>query len=313
MRRVLQLASLCFLGLFLLPALASADKVKQATKWYLKGRTLMGAKKYSSASKAFGRAYRLLPRHPHFNCHRASFLNYQASAFERLRKPYAAMRTYYKAAYRSYCKTKSTTAYPSKRYRYLYRRWMSSIQFTSTPPKARIFQIVGNQDKPMGKTPYKKNFSPGTYRFKVRLYDHKTMYYNLKLKAGMHVTKNFKMVKGDDPVNRPEKVDVAPPPPVAAGGNPSAAPPSQPAPPPERKTTKIALGGDNLSNSETGLNTAGNVDDPLLRKRKKGKPGPPVYTQPWFWGVIGAVVVGGVVVAIVVPKPTTVTISAGAL
>ena len=305
MRHYLVISAMCLGALIMFPMQSHADRVKQATSWYLKGSGYLKAGQYSKAISALGRAYRLLPRHPHFNCHRASFLNYQGQAYERMKKPYAAMRVYYKAAYKSRCrKTHSTHA--ARKYQRLYGRWMCSISFTTTPPKARIFKIVGSRDTQIGHTPMKKVFSPGTYKFKIRLYDHKTQYLNIKLRPGMHVKKVFTLVKGDDPVNRPEKVDVAPPPPMAANGK------KQPAPVAglSKKPKRIALGVNNSLNGGLGIGGATETDGVgLIDPSKRKKAGPPLYKQAWFWGVVGGVVVGATVVAIVIPKEQQLTVN----
>ena len=73
--------------------------------------------------------------------------------------------------------------------------------------------ITSEGEQQIGRTPFKKKRYPaGKYRFKIRLYEYKTQYLDLQLKSGMHITKSFKLIKGEDAVNRTEKVDVAPPP-----------------------------------------------------------------------------------------------------
>lgn len=293
-------------------------KVKQATSWYLKGNNYLNAGENSKAVAAFRKAYRLLPRHPHFNCHRAQFLNYMGRAYERMRQPRTAMTSYYTAAYRSRCKTSSTRSYAAKRYRYLYGRWMCSIQFKTTPPKSRIYQITPTGDKLMGRTPYKKVFSPGKYSFKIRLYDHRTIYYKVDLRPGRHLKKTFKMVKGDDPITRVEKVDIAPPIPMARlknGGN--STNPNKVAV--KKGPEKINLGSfanAGSSGLDTGKKTGNGQKNDLATitsRRKIVKDGPPVYKQAWFWAVIGGVAVAAVVIPIVVPKEQKALISQGKL
>lgn len=280
-------------------------KVKRATKMYLQGSRQLKSGKYSSAVRSFRNAYRTLPRHPHFNCHRAQFLNYMGNAQERLRKPYNAMRSYYTSAYRSGCKTARTRNYAAGRYRSLYRRWMSSIQITTTPPNARIIHLKTGGDTTIGKTPFKKVFNPGKYRFKIRLYDHRTVFVNLTLRPGMHLKRNYKLVKGDDPVNRPEKVDVAPPPPVAG-----------PVKTNNRRTRKKNDGpklmGRRVSSSDVrGLDPSGDIPGITGGRRATVKPGPPVYKQAWFWAVVGTVAAAAIVIPIVIPKEQQVLVNQG--
>lgn len=296
---------------------AADPRVKKATAWYLKGNRFLKARQNGKAARAFTKAYRLLPRHPHFNCHRAQFMNYIGLAQERMRKPYIAMRSYYSSAYRSGCRKGATRNYAARRYRYLYNRWMSSIQVTTTPPSARFVQMTTTGDKQLGKTPFKKVFSPGKYKFKIRLYDHRTVYVNINLRAGMHVKKTYKLVKGDDPVNRPEKVDVAPPPPVVGGRTPATNNNYNfPAKRTKRKKRFVLSSRTNDPVATRGLDPSGTGDDGLgLRKPRRlvKKSGPPVYKQAWFWAVVGGVVAAGVIIPIVVPKEQKVLISQGKL
>lgn len=279
-------------------------RVKQATKLYLQGSRQLKAGKYSSAVRSFNRAYQKLPGHPHFHCHRAQFLNYMGNAQERLRKPYNAMRSYYRSAYQSGCKNKATRNYAAGRYRSLYSRWMSSIQIKTTPPNARLIRLGGpGGDKTVGRTPFKKVFNPGKYRFKIRLYDHRTVFVNLTLRPGMHIKRNYKLVKGDDPVNRPEKVDVAPPPPVT--GAPVAT---------RRKVAKkkddIGNLGRRVSSADVkGLDPTGG--DLGLGTRRPAKPSAPVYKQAWFWAVVGTVTAAAIVIPIVIPKDQRVLVNQG--
>ena len=284
------------------------SRVKRATSYYLKGNRQLKARKYRSAVSSFRRAYRTLPPHPHFNCHRAQFLNYMGNAQERMRKPYAAMRSYYSSAYRSRCKTASTRNYASRRYRSLYRRWMSSIKITTTPPKARLILLGKGGDKTLGRTPFKRVFSPGRYRFKIRLYDHRTVFVNLTLKPGSHIKRQYKLVKGDDPVNRPEKVDVAPPPPVlgAKTGTPGLAK--------VKKKKAVALLGRRVSRDEVrGLDSRSDISKITGRPDRVKKPSAPLYKQAWFWGVIGTVAAAAVVIPIVIPKEQKVLVNQGKL
>lgn len=293
-------------------------RVKKATSWYLKGNNLFNAKKYGQAVGAFRKAYSLLPRHPHFNCHRAQFLNYMGRAYESMRRPHNAMKTYYQAAYRVGCKTATTRNYAAGRYRYLYGRWMCSIQIKTTPPKARVYLITPTGDKKLGRTPFKKVFSPGKYNFKIRLYDHRTIFYKVDLRPGRHLKRTLKMVKGDDPVTRVEKVDVAPPVPMASLSKAK-----------DKKTAskdpnKIDLGSFASPNASTGGSggldsrgrktaSAGSSGDlvSVTATRKKVKNGPPVYKQAWFWAVIGGVAAAAVIIPIVVPKEQKALVSQG--
>ena len=311
MQRIIIYLSICSLWFAVLPTTVQAGgNINLATKWYLKGASYLKARRYRQAVRALKKAYRLLPRHPHFNCHRTSFLNYQANAYERMRKPYAAMKAYYKAAYRSGCKKSKSTRYPARRYRALYRRWMCSIHFITTPPRARVFRILGGRDVEVGKTPLKKVFSPGNYKFKIRLYDHKTQLYSIRLRPGTHKRLHFKLAKGDDPISRPENVDVAPPPMITGKKT------TNNIPVPKRKEPKkISFGKNDYNSSSVGLNGGGNgfkEEDPLLKKRKT-KPSAPVYKQTWFWVTIGAVAVGTTVIVLVIPKESQVNMSQGQL
>ncbi len=284
------------------------SRVKRATAYYLKGNRLLKARKYSAAVRAFRRAYRTLPRHPHFNCHRSQFLNYMGNAQERMRKPYSAMRSYYKSAYRSRCKTAATRNYAARRYKSLYRRWSSSITITTTPPKARLILLGKGGDKTIGRTPFKRVFSPGRYRFKIRLYDHRTVFVNLTLRPGSHIKREYKLVKGDDPVNRPEKVDVAPPPPVLGAKS------NAPNAPNAKKKKAIALLGRRVSNSEVrGLDSSSDISKITGKPSRSSKIGPPVYKQVWFWAVIGTVAAAAVIIPIAVPKEQKILINQGKL
>lgn len=285
-------------------------RVTKATQFYLQGSRELKAGENAAAVKSFNKAYRTLPPHPHFNCHRAQFLNYIGNAEERLRKYYDAMRSYYKAGYQSGCKTAATTSYAAGRYNTLYRRWMSSIQIETTPPNARVIQLSTAGDQALGNTPFKRVFSPGEYRFKLRLYDHQTVFVNISLRPGMHLKKEYKLVKGDDPVNRPEKVDVAPPPPVAGNDQ----PPTPNTNLPEKRTSGVALVGKSVKDSEVGgLDPSGDLTNLTGQNRAPVKPGPPVYKQAWFWIVIGTVATAAVVIPIAIPKEQKVLVNQGRL
>ncbi len=305
----LSLVFIVFMSLSLFPqkGLASGN-INLATKWYLKGAKYLRSKRYRQAIRALQKAYRLLPRNSHFNCHRTSFLTYQGTAYERMRRPYAAMKVYHRAAYRSGCRKPKSTSYPARRYRALYRRWMCSIHFVTTPPKARVYRMLGGRDIQIGKTPFKKVFSPGNYKFKIRLYDHKTQIYSIRLRPGMHKRLHFKLVKGDDPVTRPENVDVAPPPMITGKPNTNAIPT-----PKRKEPTKISFGDPDYSKNTTGLSSGGVAEEDPLLKKQKSKPSAPVYKQAWFWVTIGAVVVGTTAVVLIIPKEQQVNMSQGKL
>lgn len=298
----------CIGWLSLAPSHAD-PRVKKATQHYLEGSRELKAGEFGAAIRSFNKAYRSLPAHPHFNCHRAQFLNYIGNAEERLRKPYDAMRSYYRAAYQSACKTPATRNYAASRYNSLYQRWMSSIQIETTPPNARVIQLATGGDQALGSTPFKKVFSPGEYRFKLRLYDHQTVFVNISLRPGMHLKREYKLVKGDDPVNRPEKVDVAPPPPVA-GNDPSANPNATTVP--EKRDTGSALVGKSVKDTEVaGLDPSGDLTSLTGQRRNQVKPGPPVYKQVWFWAVIGTVAAAAIVIPIAIPKEQKVLVNQG--
>jgi hypothetical protein len=311
--RVVLMAGVAFSGLYASDAMANA-RVKKATAHYLKGSNFFSSGKYSKAVSSFRRAYGLLPRHPHFNCHRTRFLDYMGRSYERLRQPHRAMQSFYTAAYRVGCKTASVKGYSARRYRYLYGRWMCSISFNTTPPKARVYQITSKGDKLLSRTPYKKVFSPGKYSFKIRLYDHRTIYYKVDLRPGRHLKKNFKMVKGDDPVTRVEKVDIAPPVPIAKAGNTTNTAKKKVA---RTDPNKINLGTFSNPSGSKGLdpggsntNGGGDIAD-RVNTRKIVKAGPPVYKQVWFWAVIGSAAALAVVIPIVIPKDQKALVSQG--
>jgi hypothetical protein len=307
---------------------ASAADINKATNLYVKGSSLLRSKKYSSALRTFRRAYRYLPRVPRFNCHRTQFRNYIANSLENLRRPYAAMREYYSAAYSTRCKNRQYTGYAARRYRSLYGRWMCSLSLKSNPPNARLILLTSKGDKLWGRMKagkgFKKVMMPGTFRFKIRLYEHRTVYYTIKLKPGMHVKKVFQMQKGNDPINRKENLAVALPPPVSGGGGatnnniPSLGNPNPTGntgnKAPAKKKLTLNLQPDNPKGTGGGGIGANPTIDPLGTKRKIIKnSGPPVYRQPWFWATIGAVVVGATVTAILIPKEQKVLLNKGAL
>ncbi len=300
---------LFFLFIAAVPLSVQADvTAKRASQLFIKGRNYFQLKQYQKAIATFTKAYRALPIHPQFNCYRAQFLNYIGRSYEGLRKYYAAMRSYYNAAYRTNCRKKGATNYAIQRYNALYRRWMCSITVNTTPPKARLYMLTPQGDKLLGKTPIKKVLSPGSYRFKIRLYDHRTVFFSVKLRPGMHLRKHFKLVKGEDPINRPEKIDVAPPPPVASA-KPKAAGP-------KKDTPKSLLGDEptGFLKSRRSIDPTGadELTGTLAKKRKKIQ-GPPVYKQAWFWAVIGGVTAAAIIIPIVIPKPQKVLISNGKL
>lgn len=296
----------------------SFSTVEQATAHYLRGYSQFKARRYAPAISSFKKAYRLLPGHPHFNCRRTEFLNYIASSQERLGQRGNAMRTFYKSAYKTGCREASKAhlkSYAAKRYRSLYYQLTCSISFTSTPPKARLIMITTQGERQIGRAPFKKTYSPGKYRFKIRMYEYKTQYYDINLRSGMHVTKNFKLVKGEDIVNRTEKVDIAPPPPVV-GSSPAEKrkaknnegnfeiSPQKPIP---RRRLRLAVKNQGEP-EERGLGGALNTGG-----IKRAKAGPPIYKQTWFWVTIGAAAVGGVAVAVLIPKEQQVLITKGTL
>jgi hypothetical protein len=121
----------------------------------------------------------------------------------------------------------------------------------------------------------------------------------------MHINRAVNLVKGDDPVNRPEKVDIAPPPPV------SGIRPKDPTPTKTTKKEEIALINQSSSQDLSGMDPSGDISTLTGRKSIVTKPGPPVYKQAWFWAVIGGVVAAGVIIPIVIPKEQKVLINQG--
>lgn len=316
-----------------IPAAQAQDKINKAISVYLKGEKELKAGKYRDAASSFGQAHNLVPRIPRFNCHRARFLQYKANAEEKMRSFYAAIRTYHTAAYKTGCGDAKIKGDAGRKYTTLYRRWMSSIEFETTPPKAKIIEIAANgSEKQIGVTPMRLYLLPGSFKYKLRLYEYQTVFLNVKLNAGNHIKRPFKLVKGDDPINRPEAVDIAPPPPMDMGagtpeGSPSEAPTTpQPAegskeePPPEGEgESKIKLDpepaaeGGKPGERVASLGTPTADELSLDKRRNVVKPGPPIYRQAWFWITISAVVVGAVIVAIVVPKEQQVTVTQGSV
>ncbi|MCB9643937.1 MAG: hypothetical protein H6728_12750 [Myxococcales bacterium] len=310
--------------LCLQPQQAKASKIQKAIDAYLKGQSYSRAKKYPQALKSFETAYRFVPRLPRFNCRRSTFLQYQGQMLYKMRRPYAAMQRYYKAAYKSGCEKAATTKAAMSWYRTLDRRYMCYLTISSTPPKAKIVQITTQGENKIGDTPWKKRLLPGRYRYKIRLYEHKTVFLDFQLRPGQRINKEVTLVKGDDPLSRNETLSVAPPPPLgdAPGSDPNAGS-SEPAntvpgmAPPKRRV-KIAFEEDPAEKRERAKVASsggiGTKDDDLgITRRKVVKDGPPIYKQAWFWITIGAVVTGAVVVAVVVPKPQNVNVGQGSL
>lgn len=312
-------------ALCLQPQQAKASKIQKAIDAYLKGQSYARAKKYAQALKSFESAYRYVPKLPRFNCRRSTFLQYQGQMLYKMRRPYAAMRRYYQAGYKSGCEKAGTTKAAVSWYRTLDRRYMCYLTISSTPPKARIIQITTQGENKIGDTPWNKRLLPGRYRYKVRLYEHKTVYIDLQLRAGQRINKEVRLVKGDDPISRAENLEVAPPPPLgdAPGSDPNpgstdANPGTVPGAEPPKRRVKIAFEEDPAEKRERAAaasnNALGAKDDGLgITRRKVVKDGPPIYKQAWFWITIGAVVTGAVVVAVVVPKPQNVNVGQGTL
>lgn len=327
MRWVRAMGWLLALALCAQPQAAKASKIQKAVDAYLKGQSHARAKEYSKALKAFEAAHSYVPRLPRFNCRRATFLQYQGQMLYKMNRPYQAMQRYYQAAHGSRCEKADVTKAAASWYATLDRRYMCYLSIASTPPKARVIQITTQGETKIGETTWKKRLMPGRYRYKVSLYEHKTVYLDFDLRPGQRINKDVQLVKGDDPISRPENVDVAPPPPIGdapgsdpnpantGSGEPVAAPTETE--PPARRGVVFEDDPNEKKDSETKVaasNTIGAKDDDLgVTRRKVVKEGPPIYKQAWFWITIGVVVAGGVVVAIVVPKPQTVNVGQGSL
>ena len=318
------------IGLLVLGVTASpahASKIQKAIDAYLKGQTQAKAGQYAKALRSFETAHQNVPRLPHFNCRRSTFLQYQGSMLVKLGRPYQAMRRYYDAAYSSGCKEGKTTGPAASWYKSLDRRYMSYLTINTTPPKANVIAVTTKGEDKIAQTPYSKRMMPGRYRFKIRLYDHKTVVLDIQLKPGSRINKEIALAKGEDPVSRTENVDVAPPPPIGdqpEGGDPAAQGTggdgnTGSTETDEPKQPKITFKEDPANPTETrvagtGIGSGTGKDDDLgVTKRTVVKPGPPIYKQAWFWITIGVVVTGAVVVAIVVPKEQTVNVGQGTL
>ncbi len=307
------------------PQTAKASKIQKAVDAYLKGQSYARAKEYAKALRSFEAAHSYVPRLPRFNCRRATFLQYQGQMLYKMNRPYQAMQRYYQAAYSSRCEKKDVTKTAASWYSTLDRRYMCYLSISSTPPKARVIQITTQGETKIGETTWKKRLMPGRYRYKVSLYEHKTVYLDFNLRGGQRINKEVQLVKGDDPISRPENVDVAPPPPIgdAPGSDPNASnatsgDPASPTAtePPARRGVVFEDDPNEKKDGGTKVaaNTIGAKDDDLgVTRRQVVKEGPPIYKQAWFWVTIGVVVAGGVVVAVLVPKPQTVNVGQGSL
>ena len=285
---------------------ASANKLNQAIQYYRQGQVYSRARQHKKAARSYGYAAQLLRNNSYFNCRRAQFRNYEANAYEKARNYYKAMRIYYNSAYRSGCKTRNVTGYAAKRYRILHYRYTCSIRFTTTPPGARVILIdANNNEQRLGKTPFKRSFNPGKYKFKLRLYEHKTQWVTATLRRGMHIKKNFKLIRGDDPLHKPEKVDIAPPPDIDMRKM-----NKRIAKKPKKRTFRLKIKDSGGNDKEDPK------DDKILNRPNrinKAQTGPPIYKKAWFWATIGVVAAGTTAVIILIPKEKQVLVNQGKL